>query len=188
MGQSVSDIIAVTVSQQVASLLLPGFGTPLILSPHNNYAGRVRYYSANAGGLAQMVTDGFLTTDATYLAASAIAAQSPAPTRFGVGKLLNKPTQQFDYTPTVTDSTKYQFLFNGNVVSFTSGVGTTANLIINGLKAAFDAFAMPWTSSNNAGASLRVVANAAGAFGSTQILDSNSNPSSSGRGNLSLAQ
>lgn len=188
MGQSASDIIQITVSQQVASLLLPGFGIPLVLSAHNHFADRVRYYSANAAGLAQMVVDGFTTTEAAYLAASAIAAQSPAPTQFGIGKLLNKPTQQFDLAPTAHDNTLYQFTFDGHTVAFTSGVGATLNQIINGLKTAFDLFALPVTSSNNAGATLRLVANNPGDWHFLQSLDPNGNPSSTARANLSVAQ
>src|SRR5579859_3491629 len=96
---SLSDIIQVTISQQVAALLLPGFGIPLVLSPHAHYTDRVRYYSANSAGLAQMVTDGFSTAESAYLAAQAIASQNPAPSLFGIGRLANKPTQKFELTP-----------------------------------------------------------------------------------------
>jgi len=188
MGQSASDIIQITVSQQVASLLLPGFGIPLVLSAHNHFADRVRFYTANASGLAQMVIDGFTTSEPAYLAASAIAAQSPAPTLLGIGKLANKPTQRFDLTPTVHDSTLYQFKFDGSTAQFTSGVGATADQIINGLKAAFDAFLLPVTSSNNASTSLRLVANTAGDWHSIQSFDPNGQPTSVARANLSIAQ
>src|SRR5216684_963067 len=129
MAQSASDLISITVSQQVASLLLPGFGIPLILSAHTFFADRVRYYTANPAGLAQMVTDGFPVTDPAYLAASAISAQSPAPSLFGIGKLLNKPVQQFTVTPgAILNNTLYQFKFDGNTVAFTSGGANTLAL------------------------------------------------------------
>lgn len=188
MGQSASDIISVVISQQTASLLLPGFGVPLILSAHNHFADRVRYYSANPAGLAQMVTDGFTVTEAAYLAASAISAQTPAPTRLAIGKITNKPTQRFDLTPTAHDSTKYQFNFDGQLVTFTSGIGATVDQIILGLKAAFDLLGFTATSSDNASTTLRIVANNAGDFHSIQILDPNGQPTSTGRANLSCAQ
>ncbi|SRR6266849_715124 len=188
MAQSASDLISITVSQQVASLLLPGFGIPLILSAHTFFADRVRYYTANPAGLAQMVTDGFPVTDPAYLAASAISAQSPAPSLFGIGKLLNKPVQQFTVTPgAILNNTLYQFKFDGNTVAFTSGGANTLALTLAGLKTAFDAFAMPVTSVNT-GAVLTLTANVAGTFHTIQSLDPTGQPTSTARANLGITQ
>lgn len=190
MGQSASDIISVVVSQQVASLLLPGFGIPLILSYHTHYTDRVRYYSCNAAGLAQMVTDGFTTAEAAYLAASAMTAQSPAPTQFGIGRLANPPQQRFDITPQAGTAAgqNYTVKFNGTAYTYTTVGADTVATIINGLVTAIGAQA-GWSITNNASTTLRIARTSAdGGFGSIQLLDQAGQPTSSARARMSLAQ
>lgn len=193
MGQSASDIIQVTVSQQTVALLLPGFGTPLVLSYHTHYTDRVRYYAPNPTGLAAMVTDGFSTTEAAYLAVAAIAAQSPAPPLVGVGRLANAPTQKFTYTPPGAASGAgqvYAFLIAGQLVSYTSVGADSVATIVAGLQTAYNALVSgpALTATIPGNANLTLTANVAGAFFATQIVDQFSKPSPQGRTNLRLAQ
>jgi hypothetical protein len=192
-GQNVSDIIAITVTQQAAALLLAGFGVPMIAAYHTHYMDLLRFYSGNSAGLAQMVTDGFSTTEAAYLAASAICAQTPAPSTFAVGRTALPATQKFTFTPPGSASgagVTYQFYVDGQLVQYTS-VGTdSVTTIVTGLQTAFNALGSPpaLTASIPGNANLTLVANTAGAFHNVQVVDANLNASSVGRGLLSCAQ
>jgi hypothetical protein len=189
MGQA-SDSIQITISQGVAALLLPGFGEPMIAAYHTHYTDRLRHYSANAAGLAQMVTDGFSTSEAAYIAAQAITAQSPAPVRFAVGRLALAPTQQFTYTPTAALAAGqfYGLLIDGQLVSYTSVGVDSATTISNGLRTAFAALGSPPAMTASGTATFILTANTAGAFHYTQVVDSNSLATPQARAELSLAQ
>ena len=67
---ALSDIISITISVQASAVSRAGFGVPLICSYHTHFAGRVATYTS----LAELVTAGFGTGDATYLAANALLA------------------------------------------------------------------------------------------------------------------
>lgn len=161
MAGNISDVVSVLISTQAAQILQAGFGVPLIAAYHTRYTDRVRTYVNPA----DLVTDGFLTTDPVYLAASALTAQTPRPSTFKVGRLVNAPTIRWTLIPTVADNTVYKVTLNGQVATFTSGVGTTLALIIAGLKTAIDALTQPVTTTNvGPGTSLTAVSNVVGAF------------------------
>jgi len=162
---ALSDFISISISISAARATGPGFGTPLILSHNATWVERVRTYSSPAGVLAD-----FSAHAPEYLAALAMFAQSPSPPTIKIGRSAVKPTQQFDLTPVVHDSTTYtvNILDTSGVshaVTFTSGVGATASSIITGLKAAIDALSLALTTSNQGpNTFLRVLANNAGDF------------------------
>jgi hypothetical protein len=166
MAGNLSDIINIVISTASAQILQAGFGVPLIAAYHTKYTDRVRTYVNPA----DLLLDGFLTTEPVYLAASALVAQTPRPTQFKVGRLANAPTLKFVLVPTVSDSTVYKLTVNGLVAQFTSGVGATLAQITAGLKAAFDALAQPLTTVDS-GTTLTATANVAGAFHSVYVDD-----------------
>lgn len=127
-----SDIVNVVISAAAIQLTRVGFGVPLILSSHSLFADLVREYD----GLDGLVTDGFTSSTPEYKAANAIFAQSPRPPTLKVGRRAHKPTLRYTLTPVVVDSTVYTVEIDGIDYTFTSGVSTTATLIVTGLKAA----------------------------------------------------
>lgn len=80
---SLQDIVQITITKVSTAVTRTGFGTMMALADHNRTLERIVYYSE----LSEMVTAGFLTTDATYLAASAYFGQSPKPDQIGVGQI-----------------------------------------------------------------------------------------------------
>lgn len=192
-GQSVSDIISITVTQSAAALLLAGFGVPMIAAYHTHYSDLLRLYSGDSSGLAQMVTDGFSTTEPAYLAASAICAQTPAPSTFAVGRTQLPATQKFTFTPPGAASAAgqyYGFYIDGQLVSYTSVSTDSVATIVGGLETAYNALASgpALTASVPGNANLTLTANAAGAFHTVQVVDVHGQASSVGRTNLVAAQ
>ena len=84
MGKTISDIINVTITRESARVLQRGFGIPMIFGEHSHFEDKVREYDNPD----DMLTDGFLVTDAHYLAAIALMAQRVSPSTFKVGRKL----------------------------------------------------------------------------------------------------
>lgn len=165
---ALSDIVQVAITAETSRLAVDGFGVPMILSYTAAWVGElVRTYNE----LTEVLAD-FATTTPEYKAASKLLGQEPRPPSLLIGKGVLKPTQRFAVTPVVIDSYTYRMTVNGTAISFTSGVSTTATLIIAGLKAAIDALSLAVTTSDQT-TYLRVLANAAGAFFALGSSDAN---------------
>lgn len=80
------ELIAVTASISEAPLAPETFGRVAIMGQHTRFGDRWRRYTS----LAAMVADGFLTTDAEYLEAQALLAQSGASGRRVVDFLIGR--------------------------------------------------------------------------------------------------
>lgn len=133
MSAPISDVVNVVVTTQSAAVQAQGFGKALLLVLHINNSDRTREY----GAAADMVADGFKTTDAAYLAALAYFSQSPAPLKVKVGRRhADTATLTVD---TAVDTTAYTLTINGVAYTFTSGSGTTTALIATGLRALINA-------------------------------------------------
>lgn len=165
-----SDVAQVTVSTTGTAVTRVGFGTPLIADSVLAWGAsgdRVRSYRK----LADLVSDGFATTDAVYRMAAKMLAQNPAPPLFKVGRRANRPTMRWNIVPVAQDNFKYVVTINGLDAVFTSGVGTTLALIIGGLKTAIDALGQAVTTTNlGPNTSLQIQANVAGAFHSIKTV------------------
>jgi len=128
---SINDIISSSTTVSSASVQQEGFGVPLILAQEVPVAftNRVREYSS----LAEMVSDGFLTTKAPYLAASRIFGQSPAPSSVKIGRraLQSTKTIKLKCLSAVVGA-KYIFdvVYQGTVstIEYTVTSGTTTNV------------------------------------------------------------
>lgn len=78
----ISSIIRVNITAGTRSVTQAGFGVPLILSEHSEFAGRIKFYSSLSG-----VTDDFATTDPEYLAAQFMFTQDRRPARIAIGRI-----------------------------------------------------------------------------------------------------
>lgn len=82
---SLDDVVQVTISRQTQSVSRRAFGWALILSIHTRFAERIRWYSQSSWA-ADMVADGFATTDEAYLAAQNYFSPTPCPTQVAIGR------------------------------------------------------------------------------------------------------
>lgn len=167
---ALSDIVNVSITTTSAPVERAGFGVPLVLAADapGGFTERVRFYTSAA----DMITDGFTTSSGTYMMVSRCFEQNPKLPRVAVGRLALPPTQQFEFTPVVSNSTTYKFSIDDHDLSVTSDGSATAAEITSAMKTAVDALGLAVTTSQqNANATFRVVANVAGAFHSMKAYD-----------------
>lgn len=131
---SLNDIVNVVITSEIAQVTRQGFGVPLILTPHTEFAERVRVYTSLAG----LVSDGFGSTTPAYKAAAALFSQSPRPPRVKVGRRANLPTHKFTLTPVAKNTHVYRVTISGVTFSYTSDADATATEIVTGLSAAIN--------------------------------------------------
>jgi hypothetical protein len=165
-----SDVVDVQIIAQTGGLSVPGFGTPLILGGYSKtYPERVRFYS----DLPSVAAD-FAAGTPEYLAAQAILAQNPHPTRLAVGRCALPPTPRWTVTPVVTNQavTTYKVWIGGVAYSFTSDATPTAADVVTGLTAAVNA-ATATHGLTASGVATLVLTGAAGAWQSVKVDDVN---------------
>jgi len=95
-----SDFVSVTISRETARVTRTGFGTSLLFGNHYRNPYRVRTYSDPA----DMLDDGFTTSDDLYKAALKLMGQELSPPQFKVARknddINSKATLTFVGTPT----------------------------------------------------------------------------------------
>jgi hypothetical protein len=98
--------INVSITAGTRTVEQAGFGIPLIMAffPTTVFATRTTLYSGTTG-LADMVTDGFVASDAAYYMAQAVLSQNPRVENFVVGRLEAAGVADFDYELTVSNTT-----------------------------------------------------------------------------------
>jgi hypothetical protein len=140
MGTTLASIFNITISLATVSASTKGFGRGLILGSSNKFGGGT-LWQIYTSAAAMLVSGGgvFANTDPEYLAAVAYFSQNPAPLDVMVGYATADVAQVETITPTAVDLATYAVTINGVVSSFTAGAGTTAALIVTGLKAAIAA-------------------------------------------------
>ena len=84
MGTELNDIVVVDISRETARITKQGFGTSLLTGEHFHTADRVVTYTDPA----DMLTDGFLSTDNLYIAAVKLMSQELSPENFKIGRKL----------------------------------------------------------------------------------------------------
>jgi hypothetical protein len=82
---SVDKYVQIQISRQTQTVAKRAFGWALVLSAHSLWSDRVRWYD-QATWAADMLGDGFVTTNPAYLAAEAYFGQQPCPTQIAVGR------------------------------------------------------------------------------------------------------
>ncbi len=142
---SLDQIVSVSISRDVKTVSRVGFGVPLILGSNATFVERIRSYS----DIAAVLVD-FAATTAEHKAASSIFAQNPRPPIIKIGRVGVAIKMKVNIEPTtVVDSTLYKVTINGTDFDFTSGVGTSATLIVTGLLAAIAGGSEPVTTTDN---------------------------------------
>lgn len=138
---NISEIVNVTISRETAAVSRASFGVMMHLS-----LGRVfdtgetwREYTSAA----DLLTDGFKTTDTAYLAANIMFSQPISPEKIIIGQRKTEDTVTL--TPTVANSKGYSVTINGTEFTFTSDVDATATEIVTGLISAVNGGAEPVT-------------------------------------------
>lgn len=95
----IKDYVVMNITRETARLTRTGFGTSTLFGPHYHMPDRVLTYTDPA----DMLTDGFLTTDSLYIAALKLMGQTFSPEQFKVGRKLedtnSKATLAFTGTP-----------------------------------------------------------------------------------------
>lgn len=139
MGVTPSEVVSVTINLEDAGEVLPTFSELLIAGFHTVFAGRQKTYSSSKTAATDFPA---VPTNAIGLALATFFSQRPNPGSVIVGRLSAQPTKIFTITPVVADNTKYEMNVNGQLVSFTSGSGTTMTLITDGLATAITALSI----------------------------------------------
>ena len=145
---SLDSIVRVTVTAETQVPTQAGFGTPLIAAYHTRYLDRAREYA----DLDEITDDGFLVTDAAYLAAQKVFSQQPRARTLKIGRSALACTQTIRLTPTsVVAGVVYTGKISGIVdetfsitvapASLMSAVCTAIEVAINALGGAFTATA-----------------------------------------------
>jgi hypothetical protein len=124
---SLSDIVSVVITTNGVGASAPGFGVPMIASYHTRWVELIRWYTSLDG----MLADGFTVHDGAYRCASAMTAQSPAPSRWAVGRRSNAPGQTVEITPTVVNNRIYNVDLLGP-----TGIAATATFTSDGTASA----------------------------------------------------
>ena len=95
----VKDYVTINITRETARVTRAGFGTAMLFGPHYYFPDRVRSYSDPA----DMLDDGFLTTDDLYIAALKLMSQELSSSTFKVGRKLadvnSKASLAFTGTP-----------------------------------------------------------------------------------------
>tara|TARA_R110001592_G_scaffold204704_1_gene454960 strand:- start:1251 stop:2549 length:1299 start_codon:yes stop_codon:yes gene_type:complete len=136
MGTTVVDV---SITRQTAAVTRAGFGTPLLLGPYSKSELILEYTDAS-----DMLSDGFLATDAIYLEAVTLKSQSPSPNKFKIGK-LDSQAMAVNVSPTVDNAAdanvgqKVGLEINGTLAEYEIQAGDSASEIADGLAAAIGA-------------------------------------------------
>lgn len=170
---SIGKVVRITVSLLTAAVKEAGFGIPLILDYHTRFSERIRFYEDTDA----MLSDGFLATDAAYIAAGQAFAQQPAPAEVAIGRRALAPTSQVKLFITAINSKKYEVTVTkpdgiASTVSYTSDGTATVAEIIAGLVAVIDALAGIDAVSADAGTSVAITATSgAGVFFGVKVTE-----------------
>ena len=127
-------IVNVQITKATAKLTRVGFGTPLLLVTHTVAIPDAKLYT----DAAEMLVDGFTTTDNAYLMALALTGQALNVKQFVVGKRNNQPLRSVNLIPIASPlaTTLNRLLVNGTRFDFTTdGTPTVAEITV-GLVAA----------------------------------------------------
>jgi hypothetical protein len=129
-------IVTVNVSLQTATVSRKGFGTPIFISTHHNFAQRVRSYAS-----LKAVGEDFKSTDSAFIAAQGVFSNTPSVSTFKVGR------READAIITPIDVAtgsihKLTITVNGGdtvAVSVTTAAAETAEDVATAIKTAIDA-------------------------------------------------
>jgi len=140
---TIKDIVKVTITRESTPVRRASFGIPLLLGANKVFIERAKEYA----DLDSMIEDGFLITDAEYIAASKLFSQNPRPELLVVGR---RDVDQAVITVTnIVPDIDYSCTINGTAFIFDSGATPTAASIALGLVTAINLGAEPVTATDN---------------------------------------
>jgi len=96
----IKDYVIINITRETARVTSTGFGECLLLGPHYYFLDRVREYSDPA----DMLDDGFLTTDDLYIAALKLMSQELSSPSFKIGRKLDAVNSKVSVAFTGTPS------------------------------------------------------------------------------------
>jgi hypothetical protein len=164
---ALSRIVKVTVSSSNVAVKRASFGVAAIIDGHTRFNERIRFYTEPA----DMLTDGFLSTDAAYLAALKLCSQSPRVAQFAIARRALMPTLKIELTPTVLNNKTYTVEINGVAKSFTSDGTATLGEITAGLVAAIGAITGFTVTDTGPGTKVTILGSAAGNWVRVRAVD-----------------
>lgn len=153
---SLAEIVQVTITRETKAVSRAGFGTMLILDSHMNFTERTRIYT----DAATMLTDGFSSTDPTYIAAAAAFSQNPSVPQVKVGRRHSDVV--IISVDTAVDSTDYTITINGTDFTIDSGVAATPTSIATALVGAINGGSEPVSAIDNADGSFDIASDTPG--------------------------
>lgn len=159
----IEDIVNVNISRTTTAVSRKAFGVPLFMGLNRVTSLVYEEYTSTA----DMITAGYLTTDAEYLAGLALFSQAISPPKLAIGR------REVDVSTlsvsAVANSTLYRVTINGTDFDFTSDVSATALEIVTGLKAAIDGGSEPVTTGTIAADAFTITNDVSGARDSIVI-------------------
>jgi hypothetical protein len=134
---SVDNIVDVVVTIADLAPQRPSFGIPILIGYHTRWIDvEHRLY----GSTAEMLTDGFTTSDYLYNAATTLMSQAQAPKQFMIGRRHAPLTQVVTLIPTnTTQGYVYRLTVAGTELTYTVLGGADATSIGTALAALIDA-------------------------------------------------
>lgn len=127
---SISLVVKVTITKGTRTVSLQAFNIPVILGPSDRFVDPFKVY-INA---ADMLDDGFLSSDPEYIHAVELTEQAIVPDEFIVSKFTDAVAQVDTFAVnTVTASHAYSFKLNGTTISYTQSGGDVQQDILAGL-------------------------------------------------------
>jgi hypothetical protein len=170
-----NDYVEVVISYNSVGLTRAGFGTPMILSATASFAERLRYYTS----VTDVAVDFPVATSPERLAAAAMFAQTPRPSKIAIGRSALKPTQVYELSavnPTGNASYTYKVRVAGTgfaetTVTFTSDATPTDAEYAAGMVAALNAVVGKNYTATGSASPITITGNAAGNWFSVEVLD-----------------
>lgn len=169
---TLSNHVTISITQDAVGIARAGFGIPLLISYAAAWVERVRTYTDFAG----VIVDFPVVTSPEYLAAQALFAQTPHPTKIKIGRGALPPTQVHVLTPTAVNSASYVVTVAGEgitttTVTFTADASATVAEITAGLETLISAVVGNNYAVVDGGTELTITGDAAGDWFSIEIAD-----------------
>ncbi len=134
-----SDIVNVTITKESAQILRASFGNVLIAGYHTHFTGIREYEAATA--LADMLLDGFLTSDPIYKTANVLLSASPKISKFKIGATSTAWAQTLKIVPVALNLGVYSGTFKALPWTFTADSSATVAEVCTGIAAAINGLA-----------------------------------------------
>lgn len=170
-----NDYVEVVISYNAVGLTRAGFGTPMVLSATASFAERLRYYTSSA----DVAVDFPTATSPERLAAAALFAQTPRPSKIAIGRSALKPTLAYQLSavnPTSNVSYAYKVKVTGTgfaetTVTFTSDGTPTDAEYAAGMVTALNAVVGKNYTASGSASPVTITGDTPGAWFSIEVVD-----------------